>query len=301
MAKRYTREQVIKRIEEVHPGKFGFDRFIFTKMVEKSWLECPTHGYFEISPHKVLSGRDCRKCSDFLKGNKFRREFKTFVQQARLVHGNQYKYRNYTHIVNDTIPYDMYCRACKRTIKQRVCEHLQGKHHKDCVNVKKRGKTGKRKDSITVIQRKNKKMSKEWQYTPDWSEEEMMNGSYCGYVYLFQFDDGTSYVGSKQIYKRVKDAKKIKPNSVENGWRDYSSSSRIVNQKIADGEEYTKTILWCFPTMKDTLLVETALIVNEGLKPGNLNLSIMHKARLPTGDDKKRLFGVLKELLSYLN
>lgn len=144
-------------------------------------------------------------------------------------------------------------------------------------------------------------MAKEWQYTPDWSEEEMMNGSYCGYVYLFQFEDGTSYIGSKQIYKKVKDYKKIKPDSVENGWREYSSSSKIVNQKIADGEEYTKTILWCFPSMKDTLLVETALIVNEGLKPGNLNLSIMHKARLPTGDDKKRLFGVLKELLSYLN
>nr|WP_287855290.1 hypothetical protein [Klebsiella sp.] len=144
-------------------------------------------------------------------------------------------------------------------------------------------------------------MSKEWQYTDDWSEEELLNGNFAGFVYMFQFEDGSSYIGSKQMYKRVKTYKKIKPESVENGWREYSSSSRIVNQKIDDGEEYIKTILWAFPNMKETLLIETALIINEGLKPGNLNLSIMHKARLPTGNDKKRLYGILQELLSYLN
>lgn len=140
-----------------------------------------------------------------------------------------------------------------------------------------------------------------WNYSPDWTEEEMMNGSYCGFVYLFQFEDGSNYIGSKQIYKRVKDAKKIKTTSIENNWREYSSSSKIVNQKIEEGEQYTKTILWCFPSMKETLLVETILILNEGLKPTCLNLAVMHKARLPGAKDKKRLMGIVQELLSILN
>lgn len=141
----------------------------------------------------------------------------------------------------------------------------------------------------------------EWNYTQDWNEEEITNGEYVGFVYVFQFEDGSSYIGSKQMYKRVKDVKKLKPESIENGWRTYSSSSKIVNQKIDDGEQYKKTILWAFPTMRETLLIEAALILNEGLKPNCLNLALMHKARLPTGNDKKRLFGVLQELLSYLN
>ena len=141
----------------------------------------------------------------------------------------------------------------------------------------------------------------EWKYTDDWSEKEMLDGNYCGFVYMFQFEDGSNYIGSKQLYKRVKDAKKIKDSSTENDWREYTSSSKIVNQKIIEGEQYSKTILWAFPTMREVLLVETILILNEGLKPTNINLAVMHKARLPNTKDKKRLLLIVQELLSYLN
>ncbi|WP_440482859.1 hypothetical protein [Serratia marcescens] len=141
----------------------------------------------------------------------------------------------------------------------------------------------------------------EWNYADDWSEQDLLNGNYCGFVYIFQFEDGTSYVGSKQIYKRVKSASKIRDNSVENGWREYTSSSNVVNRLIDEGMQYTRTILWAFPTMSETLLVETILISTEGLKANNLNLSIMHKSRLPTGDNKKRLRGIVQEILGWLN
>lgn len=140
-----------------------------------------------------------------------------------------------------------------------------------------------------------------WQYNEDWSEKELTNGSYVGFVYLFQFEDNTSYIGSKQMYKRVKDIKKLKDNSIENGWREYSSSSKIVNSKIEEGLNYTRTILWAFPSMKETLFVETTLIINEGLKTGNLNLSVMHKARLPSGKDAVRIRRILQSLYEILN
>ncbi|WP_274871994.1 hypothetical protein [Serratia marcescens] len=141
----------------------------------------------------------------------------------------------------------------------------------------------------------------EWNYADDWSEQDLLNGNYCGFVYIFQFEDGTSYVGSKQIYKRVKSASKIRDNSVENGWREYTSSSNVVNRLIDEGMQYTRTILWAFPTMSETILVETILISTEGLKANNLNLSIMHKSRLPTGDNKKRLRCIVQEILGWLN
>jgi len=140
-----------------------------------------------------------------------------------------------------------------------------------------------------------------WGYADGLSEEELLNGEYVGFVYCFRFtNEKTWYIGSKQMYKRVKESKKLKDNSVENGWREYSSSSRIVNQKIADGEPYTRTILWPFKSMKETLLVEAALILSVGLHPSCINLALMHKARLPNAEDRKRLYGVIQEIQGWL-
>lgn len=53
--------------------------------------------------------------------------------------------------------------------------------------------------------------------------------------------------------------------------------------------------------MKETLFVETALIINQGLKTGSINLSVMHKARLPSGKDAVRLRRILQSLYEILN
>lgn len=139
----------------------------------------------------------------------------------------------------------------------------------------------------------------DWQYTPDLSENDMLNGNYVGFVYLFQFEDGTVYVGSKQIYKRIKDVKKLKGDEVENGWRDYTSSSKTVNQYINDGEKYTKTILWAFPTMKETLLVESMLIMHHILDDNCLNKAVLNKLHAPSNSEKRRLKGILTNILEY--
>lgn len=140
-----------------------------------------------------------------------------------------------------------------------------------------------------------------WKYTEGWDEETLLDGCYCGFVYMIEFEDSSVYYGSKQLYKRVKDKKKIKPDSVENGWRDYTSSSNLVNSKIANGENYRKTILYAFPTMRETLLVESILITNQLLKPNCINLAMMNKIRSPNAEMKSKLLGIVQELLSYLN
>lgn len=139
-----------------------------------------------------------------------------------------------------------------------------------------------------------------WKYADELTEEELISGGYVGFVYAFHFEDGSWYVGSKQMYKRVKDTSKLKDTSTENGWRDYSSSSKIVNAKIEEGIEYTRTILWPFTSMKETLLVEAALIMSVGLHPSCINLALMHKVRLPNAKDRRRLYGVIQEIQGWL-
>jgi hypothetical protein len=50
---------------------------------------------------------------------------------------------------------------------------------------------------------------------------------------------------------------------------------------IDAGMNYTKKILYC--ESDEASIIETALI-SLGLHPGNLNLAVMHKARLPKKD-----------------
>lgn len=141
-----------------------------------------------------------------------------------------------------------------------------------------------------------------WQYSPLWSEDELLNGGYSGFVYMFYFpDSGQVYIGSKQIYKRIKEAKKIKPDSKENDWRDYSSSSNLVNQKIENGERYVRTVLWAFPSMRETLLVESVLITSQILKPNCLNLALMNKIRAPNAANKAQLFGIVQNILEWID
>lgn len=140
----------------------------------------------------------------------------------------------------------------------------------------------------------------EWEFTEDWDKRILTNGDYVGFVYLFQFEDGSTYIGSKQMYKRVKEVKKLKGDSVSNNWGNYTSSSKIVNQKIEDGEQYRKVILYAFPTMRETLLVESILILHEMLKPNCLNLAMVTKIRVPKAKDKKSLLGIVQELLEML-
>ncbi|ECA3525202.1 hypothetical protein F3E40_23735 [Salmonella enterica subsp. enterica] len=139
---------------------------------------------------------------------------------------------------------------------------------------------------------------KPWEYSPDWTENDLTDGGYVGFIYVFKFPDGSAYIGSKQMYKKVKDVKKLKGDSVENGWREYSSSSKIVNQKIADGDEYTRTILWGFPTMAETLFVESYLIFLHGLDYNLLNKAVLNKTIFPS--DKGRMRGIIQTIEGWL-
>nr|WP_185171184.1 hypothetical protein [Escherichia coli] len=139
-------------------------------------------------------------------------------------------------------------------------------------------------------------------YDPEtWDIKDIDSGNYAAFVYLIQFDNGDWYVGLKQIYKGVKDVKKLKTSTKQSNWVEYTSSSKTVNARIEAGETYKKYILWCFPTANQAAVVETALIATCGLLPDNLNKAILVKAKLPANDaDGLRLFKIVKGLIGSL-
>ncbi|WP_312229006.1 hypothetical protein [Pseudescherichia sp.] len=140
-----------------------------------------------------------------------------------------------------------------------------------------------------------------WKYAGEWEENDIAGNNYAGFIYMFRFpESGQVYYGSKQIYKRVKDASKIKPTSVENGWREYSSSSSLVNRLIDEGAIYERIILWAFPSMNETLLAELSLIACEGLHPLCLNYAVMHKCKLPGSTERLKIYNIMQEVRTWL-
>ncbi|MGR2854741.1 hypothetical protein FY046_01635 [Erwinia sp. 1181_3] len=134
-------------------------------------------------------------------------------------------------------------------------------------------------------------------FKDEWELDEVVN--YAGFVYLIQFENtGESYIGVKQVYKGIKDWKKLRSTSIESNWMGYTSSSRSVKQMIDDGEPYTKQILWCFKTVNQAALVEAALIAIFGTRHDFLNKAVMVKARLPK--DNGETFKILQRLIEVL-
>lgn len=142
-------------------------------------------------------------------------------------------------------------------------------------------------------------MANSWSmFFPDeWEMDEVVN--YAGFVYLIQFpESGESYIGVKQVYKGIKDWKKLKSTSIESNWKSYTSSSRSVKEMIDSGMEYNKQILWCFKTVNQAALVEAALIAIFGTRHDYLNKAVMVKARLPK--DNGDTFKILQRLIEVL-
>lgn len=298
-----TREIVIARIEAVHGNKFTFENFVYTGVLNKATFTCDVHGDVEIIPHNLINGQTCDKCTRERQSKKLSMGMNEFIIRANKIHNSQYDYSKSTYVNLQTKMSNITCNKCGKTdIEIRPGNHLKGHNHIGCSKeVKIKKPKEKAVNVLNELKKNNSKQMKEWEYSPDWSENDLTDGSYVGFIYLFKFHDGSMYVGSKQMYKRVKDVKKLKGDSIENGWRDYSSSSRIVNQRIADGEDYTRTILWGFPTMAETLFVESYLIFLHGLDYNLLNNAVLNKTVFPTGERKRVIRGIIQTIEEWLN
>lgn len=107
---------------------------------------------------------------------------------------------------------------------------------------------------------------------------------YIGFIYEIVFEDGERYIGKKNFYTHRKrnfgkkelaliTDKRLKKYEIvtkESDWRTYCSSNKIVKQKIKDGFDYEKYILFYARTKKElTYLEEYSLYINHVLADDN--------------------------------
>lgn len=72
-----SKEEFIKRSDEIHQGKYDYSNFNYVNNSVKSEIKCPKHGIFNQSPLKHLSGQGCPVCyaDSISKGEEFIRNY----------------------------------------------------------------------------------------------------------------------------------------------------------------------------------------------------------------------------------
>lgn len=86
MGKQCTREDVIKRFQEIHKGKWIYNEFEYYNMHTKSIITCPIHGNFLMTPHAHLKGQGCPKCGRLIRIEKKKDTTNSFIEKAKDKH-----------------------------------------------------------------------------------------------------------------------------------------------------------------------------------------------------------------------
>lgn len=97
-----TTEQFIEEANIVHDGKYDYSKSDYKGKDIKVCIICPEHGEFWQTPHNHLNGAGCPKC----KYEKFSENLKdtteTFIEKAKLVHGDKYDYSKVEYVDSHT-------------------------------------------------------------------------------------------------------------------------------------------------------------------------------------------------------
>ena len=84
---RLSKEEFIKKANEVHDGKYNYDKVEYKDTHTKVCILCKEHGEFWQVPYSHLNGNCCPKCSGV-----YTPTTEEWVVSARKVHGDKYNY-----------------------------------------------------------------------------------------------------------------------------------------------------------------------------------------------------------------
>ena len=135
LSKRMThkKEEVVKRLKQVHGDKYVFDNIEYVNMLTKVTVVCPQHGEFKITPAHLLEGHGCPECAKRTRSIKRDNTFEEFVQEAKTIHGDKYIYNDNNYINNKT-ELTITC-PIHGEFSQRPDGHLRGRGCPHCGHI----------------------------------------------------------------------------------------------------------------------------------------------------------------------
>ena len=93
-----TTENFIERANKIHGNKYDYSKVKYVNNSTKICIICPEHGEFWQTPSNHLAGKGCIKCRHVKVGNIRRKTLKSFIDEAKSIHGNKYDYSKMDYI-----------------------------------------------------------------------------------------------------------------------------------------------------------------------------------------------------------
>ena len=132
MPKKLTKEEFIKKANEIHHSKYDYDKAEYKNNRTKVCIICPKHGEFEQMTASHIRGCGCPKCKGEATGKRCRLSKEDFIKKAREKHGNKYDYTNVEYKDSQT----KVCIICHKhgDFWQVPAYHTQGNGCPKCAN-----------------------------------------------------------------------------------------------------------------------------------------------------------------------
>lgn len=121
---RYTNEQLIEKLEQIHNFRYDYSLLNYTGVKNKIKILCKEHGVFEQVVDNHIQGKGCPKCADISRVINMRSTTKDFIDAAIKKHGGRYDYSKTTYI-KSTEPVKIICKI-HGLFWQTPTNHLAG-------------------------------------------------------------------------------------------------------------------------------------------------------------------------------
>ncbi len=129
----YTQDEIIERLRSIYGARYSYEKVQYKAMKVPITLVCHEkdangmeHGEFVMRPDNIFSGKQgCPKCYDDRRSRLQRKPVKTFIEEAKSVHGDLYEYHKVEYINTNS----KVCIVCKihGEFWQTPSNHLKGK------------------------------------------------------------------------------------------------------------------------------------------------------------------------------
>jgi hypothetical protein len=118
MARKLTQADIVERIKEVHGDKYDLSKVNYINRRTKVTLICSIHGEFNTTTEQLFRGQGCYICGKKQSSDNRRTFFDDFVKNAKVIHGEKYKYYPETYIKSSALT-KINCNESKGEIKVR--------------------------------------------------------------------------------------------------------------------------------------------------------------------------------------
>ena len=125
MARKLSQKDVIERIKDIHGDKYDLSKLVYINRRTKVILICNIHGEFSTTTEQLFRGQGCYTCGKKQSSDNRRTPFEDFVINAKIIHGEKYKYYPDSYIKSTSLT-KINCNE-HGDFEQRPSEHINQK------------------------------------------------------------------------------------------------------------------------------------------------------------------------------